>query len=139
MARRRPAPPRQARQRGREAEHHSASVEASAPVANPSGVASSAWRPASRLTSFTLAGRAIDVDNGPCFAAMRVRVSDPALLGDLQRYLRSAECVVEQSDDDAHDVSMPRAPSDDQARREVAIYPKTWQAMNPGARAEIVA
>ena len=70
---------------------------------------------------------------------MRVRVSDPALLGDLQRYLRSAECVVEQSDDDALDVSMPRAPSDDQARREVDIYLQTWQAMNPGARAEIVA
>jgi hypothetical protein len=70
---------------------------------------------------------------------MRVRASDPALLGDLQRYLRSAECVVEQSDDDTLDVSIPRAPSDEQARREVAIYLQTWQAMNPGARAEIVA
>jgi hypothetical protein len=36
-------------------------------------------------------------------------------------------------------MSIPRALSDDQARREVAIYLKTWQAMNPGARAEIVA
>jgi hypothetical protein len=71
-------------------------------------------------------------------AAMRVRISDPALLGDLQRYLRSAECVVEQSEDDALDIYVPHAPSDDQARREVAIYLKTWQAMNPGARADIV-
>lgn len=72
-------------------------------------------------------------------AAMRVRVSDPALLGDLQRYLRAAECVVELSGDDALDLSMPRAPSDDQARREVAIYLQAWRAMNPGARADIVA
>jgi hypothetical protein len=70
---------------------------------------------------------------------MRVRVSDPALLGNLQRYLRAAECVVEKADEDILDVSMPRAPSDDQARREVAIYLRTWQAMNPGADAEIVA
>jgi hypothetical protein len=48
-------------------------------------------------------------------AAMRVRVSDLALLGDLQRYLRAAECVVERADDHAFDVSVPRAPSDEQA------------------------
>jgi hypothetical protein len=70
---------------------------------------------------------------------MRVRISDPALLSDLQRYLRAAECVVEQSDDDALDIYMPRAPSDEQARREVGIYLQTRQAMNPGARADIVA
>jgi hypothetical protein len=71
-------------------------------------------------------------------AAMRVRISDPALLGDLQRYLRAAECVVEQSDENALDIYVPQAPSEDQARREVAIYLQTWQAMNPGARADIV-
>jgi hypothetical protein len=49
------------------------------------------------------------------------------------------ECVAEQSDEDALDVYIPRAPSEDQARREVAIYLKAWQAMNAGARAEIVA
>jgi hypothetical protein len=70
---------------------------------------------------------------------MRVRVSDPALLGNLQRYLRAAECVAEQSGKDTLDVSIPRAPSDEQARREVAIYLQTWQAMNLSARAEIVA
>ena len=69
---------------------------------------------------------------------MRVRVSDPALLGDLQRYLRAAECVAEQSGDDTLEVSIPRAPSDEQARREVDIYMKAWRAMNLGARVEIV-
>lgn len=72
-------------------------------------------------------------------AAMRVRVSHPDLLGELQRYLRSAECTAELADEDALDVYVPRAPSDEQARREVEIYLKAWQAMNRGARAEIVA
>ena len=71
-------------------------------------------------------------------AAMRVRVSNPALLGDLQRYLRAVQCVAEQSDENSLDIYVPHAPSDEQARREVAIYLKTWQAMNAGARAEIV-
>jgi hypothetical protein len=53
--------------------------------------------------------------------------------------LRAAECVAEQSVEDTLDVSIPRAPSDEQARREVAIYIQAWRAMNPGARAEIVA
>lgn len=72
-------------------------------------------------------------------AAMRVRVTDPSLLGDLQRYLRAAECVVEQSSDDTLDVYIPRAPSAEQARREVEIYLQAWQAMNPEAHAGIVA
>jgi hypothetical protein len=69
---------------------------------------------------------------------MRVRVSDPALLGHLQRYLRATECVVKKADADELDVTVPRAPSDEQAQREVAIYIQAWRAMNPGARAEIV-
>ena len=72
-------------------------------------------------------------------AAMRVRVTDASQLDELQRYLRAAECVVEQADDDALDVYIPRAPSDEQARREVGIYLKTWQAMHPEAQAQIVA
>jgi hypothetical protein len=70
--------------------------------------------------------------------AMRVRVSEPALLGDLQRSLRAAECVVKQSDEDVLEVSVARASSDEQARRVVAIYLKGWQAMTPGAHARIV-
>jgi hypothetical protein len=72
-------------------------------------------------------------------AAMRVRLSDPTLLSDLQRYLRAAECVAEQSGEDTLDVYISRAPSDEQARLEVAIYLQAWRAMNPGARADIVA
>jgi hypothetical protein len=70
---------------------------------------------------------------------MRVRVTNPSVLADLQRYLRAAECVAEQSDEDALDVYMPHAPSSEQARREVGLYLKTWQALNPEAHAAIVA
>jgi hypothetical protein len=69
---------------------------------------------------------------------MRVRLSDPALRPDLLVYLRSAECVVEEIGPDELNVLVPRAPSDDQARREVDIYVRAWQAMNPNARAEII-
>jgi len=43
------------------------------------------------------------------------------------------------ADEDALDVAIPRAPSDDQARRQVEIYLKAWQAMNPGVRADLLA
>jgi hypothetical protein len=36
------------------------------------------------------------------------------------------------------DVAMPRAPSPEQAQREIDIYLKTWQAMHPGSYARIV-
>jgi hypothetical protein len=53
--------------------------------------------------------------------------------------LRAAECVAEQSGEDTLDVYISRAPSDEQARLEVAIYLQAWRAMNPSARADIVA
>lgn len=69
---------------------------------------------------------------------MRVRLTDKALLPDLLLYLRSTESVVEQVGPDELNVIVPRAPSDEQARREVDIYLRAWQVMNPGAEAEIL-
>jgi hypothetical protein len=69
---------------------------------------------------------------------MRVQVSDAALLGNLKSYLEATECRVRKVGLATLDVTMPRAPSDEQAQREVAIYLKTWQAMNPGAYARVV-
>lgn len=71
-------------------------------------------------------------------AIMRVRLTDKALLPDLLLYLRSTECVVEPVGPDELNVIVPRAPSDEQARREVDIYLRAWQVMNPGAEAEIL-
>jgi hypothetical protein len=69
---------------------------------------------------------------------MRVRISNADLFGDLKGYLEAAECRVRKVGQVTLDVSMEHAPSPEQAEREVAIYLKTWQAMNPGHYARIV-
>ena len=66
-------------------------------------------------------------------AAVRVRVSDKAFVEDLKTYLEATECSVRVVGEVTLDVSMPRAPSDDQA-----IYLRIWQAMKPNAHARIV-
>jgi hypothetical protein len=67
-----------------------------------------------------------------------IQVSDKSSAEDLKAYLKAGECVVRKVDEATFDVSIPRAPSDDQAVREIAIYVKAWQAMHPGASARIV-
>jgi MOSC domain-containing protein YiiM len=69
---------------------------------------------------------------------MRVRISDAHFLGDLKSYLEAAECRVRRVGNGTLDVTIPHAPSAEQAEREVAIYLKTWQAMNPGSYARVV-
>jgi hypothetical protein len=70
-------------------------------------------------------------------AAMRVRLTDPDLVGDLERFLLATECLVERMGANELDVHVPRAPSQEQARRELGIYLLTWQAMNPAAVASL--
>jgi hypothetical protein len=69
---------------------------------------------------------------------MQIQVSDAHLLGDLRAFLESAECHVRELGPGTLDVVMPRAPSPDQAEREVRIYLQAWQAMHPDAYARIV-
>ena len=69
---------------------------------------------------------------------MLVRISDAALLANLKVFLEATECRVREVGQATLDVTMQRAPTRDQAEREVAIYLKAWQAMNPGAHARIV-
>ena len=69
---------------------------------------------------------------------MRVRISDADLLGNLEGFLNAADCRVRKVGKATLDVTVPRAPSDDQAEREVGVYLQTWQAMHPGAYARIV-
>jgi hypothetical protein len=71
-------------------------------------------------------------------AAMQIQVSDAHLLGDLRAFLESAECHVRELGPGTLDVVMPRAPSPEQAEREVRIYLQAWQAMHPDAYARIV-
>jgi hypothetical protein len=69
---------------------------------------------------------------------MRVRISNADLLEELQEYLEATQCRVRKVGEATLDVTMDRAPSPEQASREVAIYLMTWQAMNPGCVAHIV-
>jgi hypothetical protein len=69
---------------------------------------------------------------------MRLRISDAHLLDNLKEFLEAAECRVREVGPATLDVTMASAPSAEQAEREVAIYLRTWEAMNPGAYARVV-
>jgi len=71
-------------------------------------------------------------------AAMRVRISDAHLLGDLQGFLEAAECRVRKVGPGTLDVTVPRSPNNEQTQREIGLYLQAWQAMNPGTHARLV-
>jgi hypothetical protein len=71
-------------------------------------------------------------------AALRIRISDRRLLREVLDLFRRAECIAEQASADSIEVYVPRAPSPDQARREVEVYLSTWQARHPEATAELL-
>ena len=73
----------------------------------------------------------------PC-GQMEIVVSDPCLVGDLIAFLRHAECEAEQVGERAVVATLPRALGPE-AERELSLYLLTWQAMNPGVSARIVA
>jgi hypothetical protein len=83
-------------------------------------------------------GRDVAIIPAGVLAAMRVRISDAHLLGDLQSFLEAAECRVRKVGPGTLDVTVSRAPSPEQAAREIGLYLKTWQAMNPGTHARLV-
>lgn len=68
---------------------------------------------------------------------MYVFVSDHAALRSLQDFLRRADCVAEQARPHELDVSVPGAPSERQARRELDLYLTVWQVRNPGVEAYV--
>jgi hypothetical protein len=70
-------------------------------------------------------------------AAMRVRLTDPALVGDLERFLLANRMSRRADGRKRLDVYVPRAPTAEQARREVEVYLLTWRAMNPAAVAAL--
>jgi hypothetical protein len=69
---------------------------------------------------------------------MLVRISDAHLLADLKVFLEATGCRVREVGQATLEVFMERAPTRDQAEREVAIYLKAWTAMHPGSHARIV-
>jgi len=82
--------------------------------------------------------------------AFQTRVDEPSNCGSACRSRRWASstrpqalpggsaCAVAVIAPTLLDVSVPRAPDEAQANREVALYLGAWRAMNPGARASLL-
>ena len=69
---------------------------------------------------------------------MHVYISDPSLLRNLEELLRRTGFVAEQSRSHELEVSVPSAPDERQARRELNVCLATWQVLNRGVEAYIV-
>jgi hypothetical protein len=75
---------------------------------------------------------------------MVVRLSDPSLADKFIDYLRRADCVADLGDVAAHAdgiavrVEVPAAYDEEQARMEVALYLRVWEAVHPGSGAELL-
>jgi hypothetical protein len=75
---------------------------------------------------------------------MVVRLSDASLADKFLGYLRRADCVADLADIEAHSdgiavhVQVPAAYDEEQARMEVALYLRVWEAVHPGSGAELL-
>jgi hypothetical protein len=73
-----------------------------------------------------------------------VRLSDPGLASEFVGLLRRADCVAGLDDVEVHaegvavEVEVPDAYDGRQARMEVALYLRVWEAMHPGSGAELL-
>jgi hypothetical protein len=75
---------------------------------------------------------------------VHVRLSDPSLAEEFLCFLRRAECAVDVGEVAAHaegiavQVDVPKAYDQAQARMEVALYLRVWEAVHPGSGAELL-
>ena len=75
---------------------------------------------------------------------MVVRLSDPSLAEKFLGYLRRADCIARLGEVDAHgagvavSVEVPAAYDEEQARLEVAVYLRVWEAVHPGTEVQLV-
>jgi hypothetical protein len=73
-----------------------------------------------------------------------VRLSDPGLADEFIGFLRRADCVADLGAVEAHaegiavEVEVPEAYDNEQARMEVALYLRVWEAVHPGSGAELL-
>ncbi|HET8652383.1 MAG TPA: hypothetical protein VFM13_07405 [Gaiellaceae bacterium] len=73
-----------------------------------------------------------------------MRLSDPGLADEFVTFLRRADCIADVGQVEAHAegiavaVEVPRAYDTDQARMEVALYLRVWEAVHPGSGAELL-
>lgn len=75
---------------------------------------------------------------------MVVRLSDETLAEEFLGFLRRADCVADLGQVEAHaegiavEVEVPQAYDEAQARMEVALYLRVWEAVHPGSGAELL-
>ncbi|MGH3081097.1 MAG: hypothetical protein ACRDNH_08190 [Gaiellaceae bacterium] len=75
---------------------------------------------------------------------MFVRLSDAALADEFVGFLRRADCIADLGVVQAHaeglavEVVVPKAYDEEQARLEVALYLRVWEAVHPGSGAELL-
>jgi hypothetical protein len=75
---------------------------------------------------------------------VHVRLSDPRLSEEFVGFLRRADCIADVGDVEAHAegiavrVDVPKAYDEHQARMEVALYLRVWEAVHPGSGAELL-
>jgi hypothetical protein len=75
---------------------------------------------------------------------VHVRLSDAGLAEEFLGFLRRADCVADVGEVEAHaegiavEVEVPRAYDEEQARMEVALYLRVWEAVHPGSGAELL-
>jgi hypothetical protein len=75
---------------------------------------------------------------------MKIRVEDANLVDELVRHLRRSGCFAAPSDVQAHgagvmiDVSLPAALDSEQARMELELYLKVFEATHPRDRVELL-
>jgi hypothetical protein len=75
---------------------------------------------------------------------MVVRLSDPTLVEKFLGYLRDANCIASLGAVEAHaegiavQVEVPAAYDEKQARMEVDLYLRVWEAVHPGSGAELL-
>lgn len=68
---------------------------------------------------------------------MKIQV-DPAVREELAEFLRRVDCRVRIEDDDTLVVEVPDAIGEDQARLEVDLYLKAWQASHPDIETHVL-
>jgi hypothetical protein len=75
---------------------------------------------------------------------MKIRINDPSLLDELVQHLRRSGCVAAPSDVQAHgdgalvEVDVPAALDDEQARMELELYLRVWEATHPDGAAHLI-
>jgi hypothetical protein len=81
--------------------------------------------------------KTVEIAHAETELRMKIQVEAEAR-EDLVRFLRRADCVAVAEDAETVVVEVPAAFGDEQARMEVDLYLKAWQAANPDVEAHLV-